>query len=77
MELTSLERPRKKGGNKIPETLRSKLSEGLHRASHPNMESSEESRSDSEMRHSICHPSSRAVKVRLQTKKSLFLDLFY
>ena len=37
----------------------------------------EESRSDSELRHSICHPSSRAVKMRLQMKKSFFLDLFY
>ena len=46
------------------------------------MDSSEEalsegSRSDSELRHSICHPSSRAVKMRLQTEKSFFLDLFY
>ena len=46
------------------------------------MDSSEEalsegSRSDAELRHSICHPSSRAVKMKLQTKKSCFLDLFY
>ena len=33
--------------------------------------------SSEEVRHSICHPSSRAVKMRLQTKKSFFLDLFY
>ena len=46
------------------------------------MDSSEEalsegSSSDSELKHTICHPSSRAVKMRLQTKKSFFLDLFY
>ena len=46
------------------------------------MDSSEEAlsegtRSDSELRHSICLPSSRAVKMKLQTKKSFFLDLFY
>ena len=38
---------------------------------------SEGSRSDSELRHSILHPSSRAVKIRLQMNKSFFLDLFY
>ena len=37
---------------------------------------SEGSRSDSKLRLSICHPSSRAVKI-LQTKKSFFVDLFY
>ena len=37
----------------------------------------EGSRSDSELRHSIHHPSSRAVKMRLQMKKSFFLDIFY
>ena len=45
------------------------------------MDSSEEalsegSRSDSELRHSICHPSSRAVKMRLY-EEIIFLDLFY
>ena len=46
------------------------------------MDSSEEtlsegSRSDSELRLSIRYPSSKAVKMRLQTKESFFLDLFY
>ena len=45
--------------------------------SHPNMDSSEEALSEGTRSDSICLPSSRAVKMRLQTNKSFFLDLFY
>ena len=46
------------------------------------MDSSEEAlikgpRNDSKLRHSICHPSNRAVKMRLKKKKPFFPDLFY